>query len=102
MLYGLRVSRFVIPIWFALAVASGVAAADGPVDETPQPPREHEVLRERPSGFWTSNRPAQGGAYRWRLLGIGAGVLAVTGFVTWRLVKRANRQRPATPGLRGT
>jgi len=45
------------------------------------------------SGFWTSRAPAKGGAYRWRLLGIGVGLLAVTGFVMLRLVKKANNDR---------
>ncbi|MEO8705115.1 MAG: hypothetical protein ABI867_33990 [Kofleriaceae bacterium] len=78
-------------IAFVVAVMAGTAAADGPADETPQPPRDHEVLRERTSGFWTSNRPAENGAYRWRLLGIGLGLMAITGFVMVRLVRRANR-----------
>lgn len=92
--------RLVMSVWFSLLLAASTSAfADGPADITPQPPRPHEVLRERPSGFWTSNRPAEGGAYRWRLLGIGVGLLAVTGFVTLRLVRRANRQRIAKPAL---
>lgn len=38
----------------------------------------------RPSGFWTSTRPAQGGAYRYRLLGIGVAVMLMTGgFMLW-------------------
>lgn len=38
----------------------------------------------RPSGFWTSTRPAQGGAYRYRLLGIGVVVMFMTlGLMLW-------------------
>ena len=55
-----------------------------PVDDVSRP---HEVLSDRPSGFWTSNRPAVGGAYKWRLLEIGAAVALLTGWFTWRLVK---------------
>ena len=55
-----------------------------PVDDVSRP---HEVLSDRPSGFWTSNRPAVGGAYKWRLLEIGAVVALLTGWFTWRLVK---------------
>jgi hypothetical protein len=68
----------------ALAVAAPVAA---------EPPRTHEILSERPSGFWTSNRPAVGGAYRWRLLGIGVVIAALTGYGMLRLVRRANAER---------
>jgi hypothetical protein len=36
-----------------------------------------------------------GGAYRWRLLGIGVVLCAITGFGMLRLVKRANAERAA-------
>ena len=58
-----------------------------------EPPTTHEILTEKPSGFWTSNRPAVGGAYRWRLLGIGVAVLAITGYGMLRLVRRASAER---------
>ena len=58
-----------------------------------EPPHTHEILYTKPSGFWTSNLPAEHGAYRWRLLGIGVGVLAVTGFFLLRTIKRANASR---------
>ncbi|HEY1549115.1 MAG TPA: hypothetical protein VGG28_14925 [Kofleriaceae bacterium] len=56
-----------------------------------EPPHhgEHEILYNRPSGFWTSNRPAIGGAYKYNLMLIGLGVLAITGFFTYRLLRRA-------------
>jgi hypothetical protein len=63
------------------------------VDEHPMPPRQHEILTERPSGFWTSNRPAMHGAYRWRIMAVGGCFLAVTIFVMIRLVRRANTER---------
>lgn len=50
-------------------------------------PRQREILRERPSGFWTSNRPAEGGAYRWRLLGIGAALAGGMGIVILRVLR---------------
>jgi hypothetical protein len=68
-------------------LASAVASAE--------PPNTHEVLQHRPSGFWTSNRPAVGGAYRWRLLGLGVVIAAVTGYGMLRLVRRANAERIA-------
>jgi hypothetical protein len=55
-------------------------------------PREREVLRERPSGFWTSNKPAQGGAYRWRLLGIGGAIAGTMGLVMLRVLRNAKRR----------
>lgn len=72
---------------FALAIAAPVPVASA------EPPTTHEVLSTRPSGFWTSNRPSVGGAYRWRLLGLGVVVAAIAGVTMLRLVKRANAQR---------
>jgi hypothetical protein len=56
-----------------------------------EPPRhgEHEILNARPSGFWTSNAPAIGGAYKYNLMYVGLVVLAITGFFTYRLLRRA-------------
>ena len=73
-----------------VGLAIGVAAP-----ASAEPPTTHEILTEKPSGFWTSNRPAVGGAYRWRLLGIGVVILAITGYGMLRLVKRANAERAA-------
>jgi hypothetical protein len=79
----------VLALFFALAAA---AAAPGGAAHA-EPPNTHEILSERPSGFWTSNRPAVGGAYRWRLLGIGVVIAVVTGYGMLRLVRRANAER---------
>jgi hypothetical protein len=76
-----------IVVGLAVGVAAPAAAAE--------PPTTHEILSERPSGFWTSNRPAVGGAYRWRLLGLGVVIAAVTGYGMLRLIKRANAERAA-------
>src|SRR5689334_23018775 len=65
-----------------LALALGVAAP-----ASAEPPTTHEILTEKPSGFWTSNRPAVGGAYRWRLLGIGVVLVAATGYGMLRLIR---------------
>ena len=67
-----------------LLVFGGLTAAE---------PREREILRERPSGFWTSNRPATHGAYRWRLLGLGVVIAGTMGFVIVRTVRRASESR---------
>ncbi|MCL4228441.1 MAG: hypothetical protein KJZ91_28595 [Myxococcales bacterium] len=67
-----------------------------------QPPAEHssarapEQLSGRPSGFWTSTRPARGGAYRWRIMAAGGAVLAVTVFFVARLLLRTRREPRAT------
>ena len=73
-----------------LVLAFGWLAAPAAAAE---PPTTHEILINRPSGFWTSNRPAVGGAYRWRLLGIGVVVAAITGYGMLRLVRRASAER---------
>lgn len=58
-----------------------------------EPPHTHEYLTDRPSGFWTSNAPAVGGAYRYRLLGIGIVIAGGMGFLMVRLIKKANAER---------
>ena len=75
--------RLVLAIGFVFALAAPVLAAP-PTEERP-----HEILSDRPSGFWTSNRPAVGGAYKYRLLGIGVAIAGLTGFLTIRLVKKS-------------
>jgi hypothetical protein len=76
-----------------LALALGIAWLAAPASAGAEPPNTHEILSNRPSGFWTSNRPAVGGAYRWRLLGIGVVIAAITGYGMLRLVRRANAER---------
>jgi hypothetical protein len=77
-----------------LALAIGIACAVmAPAAAGAEPPTTHEILSNRPSGFWTSNRPAVGGAYRWRLLGIGVVIAAITGYGMLRLVRRASAER---------
>jgi hypothetical protein len=82
----------------ALVLAGGVAAVDADAafgGAAWSPPASHEILSERPSGFWTSNRPAEGGAYRWRLLGLGVVIAVGTGYAIVRLIKRASSERQA-------
>ncbi len=53
--------------------------------------RAPQMLDSRPSGFWTSNRPAKGGPYRWRIMAAGGVVLAITMFFVLRLLVRTAR-----------
>jgi len=75
--------RILLALGFVFALAAPALGAP------PSEERPHEILSDRPSGFWTSNRPAVGGAYKWRLLEVGVAVCAITGFLTIRLVKKA-------------
>jgi hypothetical protein len=81
---------------FALAIGIAFAVIPPPAAGA-EPPTTHEILSNRPSGFWTSNRPAVGGAYRWRLLGLGVVIAAITGYGMLRLVRRANAERTRRP-----
>ena len=63
-------------------------AAAAPAFAQATPDRQEEVEEGGRSGFWTSRRPAKGGAYRYRLMGIGVVILLVTGYGTLRLIKR--------------
>ena len=74
--------RLLVCVMFALG-APAIAFAE--------PPQTHEVLYNRPSGFWTSNRPAVGGAYRYRLMGIGAAVALGMGWLIFRIVKNSRK-----------
>ena len=78
-----------------LVICLVLAFAVTPAFAQQQPMRQPEVLTHKPSGFWTSPRPAQGGAYRYRMMGIGAALLLATGLLTWRLVKKASAERRA-------
>lgn len=62
--------------------------ADGRPSVMPEPVR----LRQKPSGFWTSGRPAVGGAYRYRLLGIGVGIVALMIVLVVWVVRRQPRR----------
>lgn len=81
----------------ATAPAAEAPAAAAPAAEAAGRPetvmREPERLQHKPSGFWTSGRPAVGGAYRYRLLGIGVAVLVLTGVITLWVVRRHPARR---------
>ncbi len=90
----------------AIALACGLGLSLAPIaaaDPDPQVDpsllserhmRQPEILHEKPSGFWTSNRPAVGGAYRYRMMLIGIGIAAIMGTVIVVVIKK-NTRRPA-------
>ena len=90
----------------AIALACGLALAAGAAaDPDPAPQvdpsllserhmRQPEILHAKPSGFWTSNQPAVGGAYRYRMMLIGIGIAAIMGTIIIVVIKR-NPRRPA-------
>jgi len=96
-----------IALTMSLLVAGAVALAAQPPAGSEQAQREAEEAEKargelvrsaaepeharKPSGFWTGTRPARSGAYRYRLLGVGAGVLAISIFFTVRFVRKQSR-----------
>lgn len=86
----MRRAAVVLVFVFGVLAGGGIAQAQPPMVE-----RKVEVLQHKPSGFWTSNRPATNGAYRYRLLGIGLVLLAGTGLIMLRMVRRAAADRLA-------
>jgi hypothetical protein len=74
-----------------LALTLALAA---PTASSAEPPTTHEIIYTRPSGFWTSNRPApNGGEYKWRLMEVGLAVGLITGLLLARAIRRANKFR---------
>jgi hypothetical protein len=105
----------VIAVMMATALG-GVAAADQPMEPRAQAPvAQHGRLESptidparvpgdepvvdpdrgtrRPSGYWTGYRPARGGAYKWSLMVVGLGVLALTIAALLFGLRRVGRNR---------
>jgi hypothetical protein len=80
-----------------VTVAAGITLSLWASPGSPSAPESPEAAKQyrRPSGFWTSTRPATNGAYRYRLLGIGVALIGATGAVMVLLVGRANATRAA-------
>ena len=90
----------------SVPVAAPVAApteADGweqpkSYEQLSQREREREMQAQQwqgPSGFWTSPHKSEHGAYRYRMMGIGAVLLLGMGWLMLRLIRRANAERTA-------
>lgn len=86
--------RLVLAICLTLACLPVPASAQEST-ATPEPPSQYEQQPYRPSGFWTSTRPAKGGSYRYRMLGVGIVFALGAGFLIRRVIKRANAERAA-------
>ena len=92
--------RVLIVLVLALGVGTAFAqeAEEQPrrLDSMSDREREREMQQQQwqgPSGFWTSPHKSTHGAYRYRLMGIGGGLLLVTGLLVYRLIKKANNDR---------
>jgi hypothetical protein len=55
--------------------------------------RQPEMMQHKPSGFRLPNVRAEDGAYRYTLMGIGGGVMVITGILTIRYLRKVSRQR---------
>lgn len=75
-----------------------LAQAARPMQEPAATEEPSRRAPSKPSGFWGSTRPAKGGAYRYRLLGIGVGVVLLTAAIVLWILRRPARR--ATPGGR--
>jgi len=97
----MRLAALVLAIGLGLGAATAIAQPDpggfGSPAAEPENMRQPEVLSGRPSGFWTSTRPSQGGAYRWRIMAAGIAVLGVSVFFLTRAIRRASRAAEADP-----
>jgi hypothetical protein len=110
----MRTAARALLIMIAIAFGASAAAQAQPAQDQPPPAasdqpdltphvdpsllserhmREPEILHEKPSGFWTSNRPAVGGAYRYPLLLLGVGIAAIMGAIIVVVIRR-NTRRP--------
>ncbi len=49
---------------------------------------------EKPSGFWGGAKRGEGGAYRWKLLYVGVGLVLLTGAGILVVLKRTPGPRP--------
>ena len=94
--------RLVLVLVLAFGAAPGAFAQTAGPAESIEEPRRLDTMSQRdreremqatqwqgPSGFWTSPHKSEHGAYRYRLMGIGAVLLLGMGLLTLRLIRRA-------------
>lgn len=62
-----------------------------PGHRMPQP----QLMNEKPSGFRMDGTPAKGGAYRYRLMIVGAFCVMLTAGLVARYLRKINRERTA-------
>jgi len=72
------------PGFGGLAPSLGVAHAE---------PAAEQMHGSKPSGFWGSGVSRGKGAYRWKLLYVGVGIVVIAGVGMWRVTRRANVER---------
>lgn len=85
---------------FVMCLGLAVGSVAPAVAAPPEPQAEsQEAYRGGRSSFWGSNKPAKGGAYRWRLLGIGVVLLGGTGLLMLRMIRRASEERARSSQL---
>lgn len=78
-----------------MALVLAFACVPAAASPSPEPPSQYEQQPYRPSGFWTSTRPAKGGSYRYRMLAVGIVFALGAGLLIRRVIKRANAERAA-------
>lgn len=92
------VVSLVLVLGLSTAYAQGAEPEEQPraYESLTQKEKEHEIQMQNwsgPSGFWTSPHKSTGGAYRYRMMGIGAVLLIGTGWFMVRLLRRASAER---------
>jgi hypothetical protein len=97
---GLGLAYVAAPAGVVVATAHAQPNPGGFVPNDAPPPastmRKPEQLTGRPSGFWTSTRPALGSRYRWRIMGMGLLAAAIMAFFVVRMLRRASAARART------
>ncbi|MCG8420733.1 MAG: hypothetical protein MJE77_22665 [Proteobacteria bacterium] len=86
----------------AQTVPGAAPSAQPSSSQTSSRPVAVDTRPRRPSGFWTSGQPARGGAYRYRLLGIGFVILLITLVVMVQIVRRYRQPAMAEQAANGS
>ena len=89
-------SRLLATVALVLGLSVVVPVATVDVANAQPTAAQEQMHKPKPSGFWGAGERGPG-AYRWKLLGIGVAIAAVSGLVMWRLVRRASADRSKHP-----